>query len=101
MSPIPDKSVERRHIRSLYKALSVLFHAPVLFLPTLLYSLAPPPPLHAPPPPPSPAPLSYKPQKISPKFEGSVRALLHKKIRESYLHPQVRELPEPSDEKAM
>jgi hypothetical protein len=31
---------------------------------------------------------SYKPQKISPKFEGSVRALLHKKIRESYLHPQ-------------
>lgn len=31
---------------------------------------------------------SYKPQKISPKFEGSVRTLLHKKIRESYLHPQ-------------
>lgn len=33
---------------------------------------------------------SYKPQKISPKFEGTVRQLLHKKIRESYLHPQVR-----------
>ena len=31
---------------------------------------------------------SYKPQKISPKFEGTVRQLLHKKIRESYLHPQ-------------
>lgn len=34
--------------------------------------------------------VSYKPQKISPKFEGSVRQLLHKKIRDSYLHPQVR-----------
>jgi translation initiation factor RLI1 len=33
-------------------------------------------------------PCSYKPQKISPKFEGTVRQLLHKKIRESYLHPQ-------------
>lgn len=33
--------------------------------------------------------VSYKPQKISPKFEGTVRQLLHKKIRESYLHPQV------------
>ena len=33
--------------------------------------------------------VSYKPQKISPKFEGSVRQLLHKKIRDSYLHPQV------------
>eukprot|EP00878_Enallax_costatus_P000898 GHUV01001027.1.p1 GENE.GHUV01001027.1~~GHUV01001027.1.p1 ORF type:complete len:619 (+),score=215.58 GHUV01001027.1:158-2014(+) len=32
--------------------------------------------------------VSYKPQKISPKFEGSVRQLLHKKIRDSYLHPQ-------------
>uniref|UniRef100_A0A7R9YVW5 ABC transporter domain-containing protein n=1 Tax=Chlamydomonas euryale TaxID=1486919 RepID=A0A7R9YVW5_9CHLO len=32
--------------------------------------------------------VSYKPQKISPKFEGSVRSLLHAKIRESYLHPQ-------------
>ena len=32
--------------------------------------------------------VSYKPQKISPKFEGSVRSLLHKKIREMYLHPQ-------------
>lgn len=32
--------------------------------------------------------VSYKPQKISPKFEGSVRQLLHKKIKDSYLHPQ-------------
>jgi len=32
--------------------------------------------------------VSYKPQKISPKFEGSVRMLFHKKIRASYLHPQ-------------
>lgn len=41
--------------------------------------------------PPNPRPWaarSYKPQKISPKFEGTVRQLLHKKIRESYLHPQ-------------
>mmetsp|Transcript_145 Transcript_145/g.271 ORF Transcript_145/g.271 Transcript_145/m.271 type:complete len:449 (+) Transcript_145:90-1436(+) len=32
--------------------------------------------------------VSYKPQKISPKFDGSVRALLHKKIRDTYIHPQ-------------
>jgi len=32
--------------------------------------------------------VSYKPQKISPKFEGTVRMLFHKKIRASYLHPQ-------------
>ncbi|CAM0901771.1 unnamed protein product [Alopecurus aequalis] len=32
--------------------------------------------------------VSYKPQKISPKFAGSVRQLLHQKIRESYTHPQ-------------
>ena len=25
--------------------------------------------------------VSYKPQKIAPKFDGSVRALLHKKVR--------------------
>lgn len=31
---------------------------------------------------------SYKPQKISPKFQGTVRELLHKRIRESYIHPQ-------------
>lgn len=31
---------------------------------------------------------SYKPQKISPKFQGTVRQLLHKKIRDSYIHPQ-------------
>ena len=32
--------------------------------------------------------VSYKPQKISPKFPGTVRELLHKKIRDSYMHPQ-------------
>jgi len=32
--------------------------------------------------------VSYKPQKISPKFEGTVRQLLHKRIKDSYLHPQ-------------
>lgn len=32
--------------------------------------------------------VSYKPQKISPKFPGSVRQLLHNKIRDSYIHPQ-------------
>jgi len=32
--------------------------------------------------------VSYKPQKISPKFPGTVRQLLHKKIRDAYLHPQ-------------
>lgn len=32
--------------------------------------------------------VSYKPQKISPKFPGTVRDLLHKRIRETYLHPQ-------------
>ena len=32
--------------------------------------------------------VSYKPQKISPKFDSTVRNLLHKKIRDSYLHPQ-------------
>lgn len=32
--------------------------------------------------------VSYKPQKISPKFNGTVRMLLHKKIKDSYLHPQ-------------
>ncbi|XP_051219922.1 ABC transporter E family member 2 isoform X2 [Lolium perenne] len=32
--------------------------------------------------------VSYKPQKLSPKFTGSVRQLFHKKIRESYMHPQ-------------
>merc|ERR1739838_12858 len=32
--------------------------------------------------------VSYKPQKISPKFKGSVRALMHDKIRDSYTHPQ-------------
>jgi translation initiation factor RLI1 len=32
--------------------------------------------------------VSYKPQKISPKFQGTVRELLHNKIRDSYIHPQ-------------
>jgi len=32
--------------------------------------------------------VSYKPQKISPKFQGTVRQLLHNRIRDSYVHPQ-------------
>jgi ATP-binding cassette, sub-family E, member 1 len=32
--------------------------------------------------------VSYKPQKISPKFNGTVRQLLHKRIRDAYVHPQ-------------
>ncbi|XP_077983550.1 ATP-binding cassette sub-family E member 1-like [Glandiceps talaboti] len=32
--------------------------------------------------------ISYKPQKISPKSQGTVRMLLHSKIRDSYIHPQ-------------
>ncbi|XP_032812458.1 ATP-binding cassette sub-family E member 1 isoform X1 [Petromyzon marinus] len=32
--------------------------------------------------------VSYKPQKISPKATGTVRQLLHEKIRNSYMHPQ-------------
>jgi len=32
--------------------------------------------------------VSYKPQKISPKFASTVRNLLHQKIRDSYMHPQ-------------
>lgn len=32
--------------------------------------------------------VSYKPQKIAPKFEGTVRQLLHTKIRDTYMHPQ-------------
>lgn len=32
--------------------------------------------------------ISYKPQKISPKFQGTVRQLLHKRIRDAYVHPQ-------------
>lgn len=32
--------------------------------------------------------VSYKPQKISPKFPGTVQQLLHNKIRDSYVHPQ-------------
>jgi translation initiation factor RLI1 len=33
--------------------------------------------------------ISYKPQKISPKYSGMVRNLLHEKIRDAYVHPQV------------
>jgi len=32
--------------------------------------------------------ISYKPQKISPKFQGTVRELLHQKIRSAFVHPQ-------------
>nr|XP_002121964.1 ATP-binding cassette sub-family E member 1 [Ciona intestinalis] len=32
--------------------------------------------------------ISYKPQKISPKSTGTVRQLLHEKIRSAYVHPQ-------------
>lgn len=32
--------------------------------------------------------VSYKPQTISPKFQGTVRLLLHEKIRDAYTHPQ-------------
>jgi len=32
--------------------------------------------------------VSYKPQKISPKSQGTVRLLLHSKIRDAYIHPQ-------------
>jgi ATP-binding cassette subfamily E protein 1 len=31
--------------------------------------------------------VSYKPQNISPKFPGTIRQLLHKRVRESYIHP--------------
>ncbi|GFP89240.1 ABC transporter e family member 2 [Phtheirospermum japonicum] len=32
--------------------------------------------------------VSYKPHKISPKFQSTVRMLLHQKIRDSYMHPR-------------
>jgi ATP-binding cassette subfamily E protein 1 len=32
--------------------------------------------------------VSYKPQKIAPKFDGSVRMLFIKKIKGMFLHPQ-------------
>jgi len=32
--------------------------------------------------------VSYKPQKISPKFPGTVRQLLFKKIKDTFMHPQ-------------
>ena len=32
--------------------------------------------------------VSYKPQKISPKSTGTVKELMHNKIRDAYVHPQ-------------
>lgn len=32
--------------------------------------------------------VSYKPQEISPKFQGTVRQMLHEKIRNAYVYPQ-------------
>jgi ATP-binding cassette, sub-family E, member 1 len=32
--------------------------------------------------------VSYKPQKISPRFEGSVRSLLYSRIKDAWQHPQ-------------
>lgn len=32
--------------------------------------------------------ISYKPQKISPKFQGTVRQLIHARIRDAVVHPQ-------------
>lgn len=32
--------------------------------------------------------ISYKPQKISPKHQGTVRQLMHDRIRDAYVHPQ-------------
>lgn len=32
--------------------------------------------------------VSYKPQKIAPKFTGTVSMLFHKKIRDAFIHPQ-------------
>ena len=33
--------------------------------------------------------ISYKPQKISPKSQGTVHNLLHERIRDAYVLPQV------------
>ena len=32
--------------------------------------------------------ISYKPQKITPKSEGTVRQMLYEKIRDMFIHPQ-------------
>ena len=32
--------------------------------------------------------ISYKPQKISPKFQGTVRQLIQMRIRDAAIHPQ-------------
>merc|ERR1719290_864645 len=37
---------------------------------------------------PPPLAISYKPQKIQPKSQGTVRQLLHDRIRDAYIHPQ-------------
>ena len=34
--------------------------------------------------------ISYKPQKISPKSQGTVQMLLHDRIRDAYVMPQVK-----------
>ena len=34
--------------------------------------------------------ISYKPQKISPKSQGTVHNLLHERIRDAYVLPQVK-----------
>lgn len=34
--------------------------------------------------------ISYKPQKIAPKFEGTVRDILQEKIRDAFIHPQFK-----------
>ncbi len=32
--------------------------------------------------------IAVRPQKISPTFQGTVRMLLHKKIKDAFMHPQ-------------
>ena len=36
--------------------------------------------------------VSYKPQKILPKFKGTVRHLIHKKIKSSFINPQFQSI---------
>lgn len=60
--------------------------------PPIPSALPTPSPRLTPSPPPPQVPklnVSYKPQKIAPSFEGTVRMLLHNKIREAFIHPQV------------
>merc|ERR1712228_1027441 len=37
---------------------------------------------------PPPLAITWEPQKIQPKSQGTVRQLLHEKIRDAYIHPQ-------------